>query len=209
MVGMARFERATPASRTQCPTRLGHIPTSATNYITCLKMSIKKFKELCYGFLHDKLDVRELSKKRIRKVHQSVIIYDLKCENNHKFEGWFKDRAAFERQKGEKLIACPVCGSDDVEMMLSSIAIMGKDTKVPKKEKSKEISPMKALQNFHEYINKAFEDVGANFAEVAMKMHYGEEDKKNIKGTTTKSEEENLKEEGIQFLKIPLPKFDS
>jgi hypothetical protein len=29
MVGMARFERATPASRTQCPTKLGHIPTSA------------------------------------------------------------------------------------------------------------------------------------------------------------------------------------
>ena len=28
MVGMARFERATPASRTQCPTKLGHIPTS-------------------------------------------------------------------------------------------------------------------------------------------------------------------------------------
>jgi hypothetical protein len=27
MVGMARFERATPASRTQCPTKLGHIPT--------------------------------------------------------------------------------------------------------------------------------------------------------------------------------------
>ena len=27
MVGMARFERATPASRTQCPTGLGHIPT--------------------------------------------------------------------------------------------------------------------------------------------------------------------------------------
>jgi hypothetical protein len=29
MVGMARFERATPASRTQCPTKLGHIPTSS------------------------------------------------------------------------------------------------------------------------------------------------------------------------------------
>jgi hypothetical protein len=31
MVGMARFERATPASRTQCPTKLGHIPTPALN----------------------------------------------------------------------------------------------------------------------------------------------------------------------------------
>jgi hypothetical protein len=31
MVGMARFERATPASRTQCPTKLGHIPTHILN----------------------------------------------------------------------------------------------------------------------------------------------------------------------------------
>jgi hypothetical protein len=31
MVGMARFERATPASRTQCPTKLGHIPTPGFN----------------------------------------------------------------------------------------------------------------------------------------------------------------------------------
>ncbi len=138
-----------------------------------------------------------------------MIIYDLKCGNSHKFEGWFKDRESFEKQKSERLITCPVCGSDDVEMMLSSIAIMGKDTKVPEKEKSKETSPMKALQSFHEYINKTFEDVGANFAEVALKMHSGEEDRKNIKGTTTKSEEENLIDEGVHFLKIPIPKFDS
>ena len=140
-----------------------------------------------------------------------MIIYDLKCNNSHTFEGWFTDRESFEKQKSERLITCPVCGSYDVEMMLSSIAIMGKDrdTKAAEKEQPKEISAMKALQNFHEYIDKAFEDVGANFAEVALKMHFGEEEKKNIKGTTTRSEEENLKEEGVQFFKIPIPKFDS
>jgi len=139
----------------------------------------------------------------------SVIIYDLKCENNHTFEGWFKDRMAFEKQKEGRLITCPVCGSDKVEMVLSSIAIMGKDPKVEGNEKAKEISPLKMLQNFHDYIDKTFEDVGANFADVALKMHYGEEEQKNIKGTTTRSEEENLKDEGVQFFKIPLPKFDS
>lgn len=138
-----------------------------------------------------------------------MIIYDLKCDNNHTFEGWFEGSAAFEEQKNKRLITCPICGSANVEMMLSSIAIMGKDTKMPQREKAKEISPMKALQTLYEYIDKTYEDVGANFAEVALKMHYGEEEKKNIKGTTTRSEEENLKEEGIQFFKIPLPKFNS
>jgi len=42
-----------------------------------------------------------------------------------------------------------------------------------------------------------------------LKIHYGEEEKRNIKGTSTPEEEETLKEEGVQFIKIPLPKMDS
>jgi hypothetical protein len=51
--------------------------------------------------------------------------------------------------------------------------------------------------------------VGNRFADVALKIHYGEEEKRNIKGTTTAQEEDNLKEEGVQFVKIPVPKMDS
>ena len=138
-----------------------------------------------------------------------MIIYDLKCEKDHKFEGWFNDRAAFEDQKTQKLITCPICGSSEVEMVPSSVTIMGKDLVESREKSSKDISPIKALQLFHEYLDKNFSDVGNKFAEVALKIHRGEEDKKNIKGTTTKSEEETLKEEGVQFIKVPIPKFDS
>ena len=138
-----------------------------------------------------------------------MIIYDLRCEKGHKFEGWFKDMLAFENQKSNKLITCPICGGMEVEMVPSSITIMGKDVRSLNKENTKEVSPVKALKIFHEYLDKNFEDVGEKFAEVALKIHHGEEDKKNIKGTTTENEEENLKEEGVQFFKIPLPKFDA
>ena len=138
-----------------------------------------------------------------------MIIYDLKCDKDHKFEGWFNDRAAFEDQKTRKLITCPICGSSEVEMVPSSVTIMGKDIAESRGKSSKDISPIKALQLFHEYLDKNFNDVGNKFAEVALKIHRGEEDKKNIKGTTTKSEEETLKEEGVQFIKVPIPKFDS
>jgi hypothetical protein len=137
-----------------------------------------------------------------------VIIYDLRCEKGHKFEGWFKDRLAFESQKREKIISCPICGGDDIEMVLSSIAIMGKDIRSSERENTRDLSPIKALQKLHEYLDKNFEDVGDKFAEVALKIHHGEEDRKNIKGTTTEHEEETLKEEGVQFFKIPVPKFD-
>lgn len=138
-----------------------------------------------------------------------MIIYDLKCEKNHKFEGWFNDRTAFEDQKIQKLITCPICGSSEVEMLLSSVSIMGKDIEESKEKSLKDLFPIKALQLFHEYLDKNFDDVGDKFANIAVKMHRGEEDRRNIKGTTTKTEEETLKEEGVKFIKVPIPKFDS
>ena len=137
-----------------------------------------------------------------------MIIYDLKCENAHKFEGWFQDRKAFEEQKDEKLISCPICGSLDAEVVPSSLTVVSRDSKV-EKAKTEEISPLKALRMLTEFIDKNFEDVGASFAEVATRIHNGEEMERNIKGTTTKNEEESLREEGVHFIKIPVPKFDS
>ena len=138
-----------------------------------------------------------------------MIIYDLKCEKGHKFEGWFNDQQAWISQNSQKIVSCPVCNSSNVEIVPSSITIMGKDLRASGKLREKELSPAKALQMFHHYIDKNFEDVGNKFAEVALKIHYGEEEKRNIKGTTTIQEENNLKEEGVQFIKIPVLKMDS
>ncbi|MEN6624216.1 MAG: DUF1178 family protein [Smithella sp.] len=137
-----------------------------------------------------------------------MIIFDLKCENGHKFDGWFKDRQAFTKQNLQKLVSCPVCNSCSIEIVPSSVAIIGRDSRSTDKMQQ-DISPLHALRALHQYIDKNFDDVGKNFAEVALKIHYGEEENRNIRGTTTSQEEENLKEEGIQFIKIPIPKMDS
>jgi hypothetical protein len=138
-----------------------------------------------------------------------VIIFDLKCEKGHKFDGWFKDRQSFIEQNSQKLVACPICNSCSIDILPSSVTIMGKDSRTAAKVEEKEISPAKALQMLRQYIDKNFEDVGSNFAEVALKIHFGEEEKRNIKGTTTPQEDDNLREEGVQFVKIPIPKMDS
>ena len=138
-----------------------------------------------------------------------MIIFDLKCANGHKFDGWFKDRQAFIEQNLQKLVACPVCNSSSVDIVPSSVTIMGKDSRDAGKLEGKENSPLKALQALHQYIDKNFEDVGNQFAEVALKINFGEEEKRNIKGTTTPQEDDNLREEGVQFIKVPIPKMDS
>ena len=138
-----------------------------------------------------------------------MIIYDVKCENGHKFEGWFKDRQAWIEQNAQRLISCPVCNSSTVEIVPSTITIMGKDSKIPAKKDDQEIAPQQALRLLQQYIDHNFEDVGNKFAEVALKIHAGDEEKRNIKGITTPQEEATLKEEGVSFIKIPLPKMDS
>ena len=133
-----------------------------------------------------------------------MIAYDLFCSNGHKFEGWFKDSSCYEEQKSSGSITCPICLDNQVEKAFSSFAIMknaGKPTE--------EIDPSKAyqaLQIINDYIDKHFEDVGTNFYKEALKIHYGEAEKKNIKGTASTEEEIILKEEGVQFLKVPIIK---
>ena len=68
------------------------------------------------------------------------------------------------------------------------------------------IDPHQALQLVHDFLDKHFEDVGTEFYKEALKIHYGETEKRNIKGTATTEEEVILKEEGVPFLKIPIIK---
>jgi len=133
-----------------------------------------------------------------------MILYDLACEKGHEFEGWFKDRESFEEQKTRGLIQCTVCGSSQISLRPSGFAI----------KTSKGFKPaVKAVRAFfqfvQDYVDKNFEDVDAQFAQEALKMHYGQAEKRNIRGVATEREEEMLREEGVQFRKITIPKFDA
>jgi hypothetical protein len=127
-----------------------------------------------------------------------MIAFDLFCSKGHKFECWFKDSASFEEQKSAGVINCPVCNDSQIEKAFSPFAI-----KKSGESKREEINPSQALQLMNEYIEKHFEDVGANFYKEALKIHYGEAEKRNIKGTATTEEEVILKEEGVPFVKVP------
>lgn len=132
-----------------------------------------------------------------------MIIYDLACDRNHAFEGWFQDRASFERQRDQQQIECPVCGSLAVEMVPSTIMIRGKQDQPALREESSP-SPTAVLKVLHDFIDRNFDNVGKHFAATAIKIHRGEEPKRNIRGSTTE------REEGIEFMKIPVPpKLDS
>ncbi len=133
-----------------------------------------------------------------------MIAFDLFCSKGHKFECWFKDGSSFEEEKSSGLITCPICNDRQIERAFSPFGIKKKGEK-----KRGEIDPEQAyhaLQVISDYIDKHFENVGADFYKEALKIHYGETEKRNIKGTASTEEEVILKEEGVQFFKVPIIK---
>lgn len=132
-----------------------------------------------------------------------MIAFDLQCQNGHKFEGWFEDRNAYDQQQKQGLIACPTCNDTHVAKIPSTFAIRARQQQAPQTEgTSADIAQLG--HRVADYVEKNFDNVGADFAEEALKMHYGISEPRNIRGVSTKQEEETLKQEGIQFFKLPL-----
>lgn len=132
-----------------------------------------------------------------------MIAYDLQCVNGHSFEGWFEDRKAYNAQKKKALIACPVCNSTSIARIPSMFSIK---SSVPLKELSDQQADMENIgKKIVDFVEKNFDDVGSEFTKEALKMHYGVTEARNIRGVSTKEEEQTLKEEGVQFFKIPMP----
>ena len=136
-----------------------------------------------------------------------MIAFDLQCGNGHTFEGWFEDNQTYNDQKKKDLIACPVCNDKSVTKILSPFAIKSSgSSKKAGGEQERQLSALaKASQEIADFVEKNFDDVGANFTKEALKIHYGASEPRNIRGVSTKEEEKTLKEEGIDFFKIPMP----
>jgi hypothetical protein len=133
-----------------------------------------------------------------------MIAFDLQCSKGHAFEGWFEDGKAYDQQKRKGLLTCPVCNDDSIIKVLSPVAI--KSTALKPRQLAVAESQLKALQEqMTEYVEKNFDNVGHKFATEALKIHYGASEPRNIRGVSTKEEEKQLKEEGIEFFKVPLP----
>ncbi len=136
-----------------------------------------------------------------------MIAFDLQCRNGHTFEGWFEDNQAYADQKKKDLITCPVCNDNAVTKIFSPFAIKlsGSSTRADG-EKEQQLSALaKVGREVADFVEKNFDDVGANFTKEALKIHYGVTEPRNIRGVSTKNDEKIMKSEGIEFFKIPLP----
>lgn len=140
-------------------------------------------------------------------------VFDLCCEADHRFEGWFASEAEYERQIAESLVECPFCSSRSLRKMLSAPRLnlshsqaerTAADPAAHSSQMAREQIQAMWMQMARRIIETT-EDVGARFAEEARKIHYREAEERAIRGTASADETAALADEGIEVLALPLP----
>lgn len=106
------------------------------------------------------------------------------------------------------MISCPYCNDTNIRRVISPVATRTSSSRREENEDKEEIDYKRLAKEIVNYVNNNFEDVGTDFAKEALKIHYGVKERRNIKGSATTDEEDILKNEGVQYFKIPVPKID-
>lgn len=136
-----------------------------------------------------------------------MIAFDIQCSNGHIFEGWFNNSDSFEEQNIKNMINCPYCNDSEIKKVLSPVA-MKSSARPEVLNEGEPIDYKKLAKAVVEYVDKNFENVGPDFMKEALKIHYGVTEKRNIRGSATKEDEDLLEKEGVEYFKIPVPKTE-
>jgi hypothetical protein len=162
-----------------------------------------------------------------------MIHYDLQCGKGHRFDGWFRDSAAFDAQAARGLVECPECGGNDVARALMAPRVARTlptpqqpapeaETAAPAPEPpAKPQAPVAVggaklpaqvlamLQRLRAEVERNCDYVGPQFAAEARRIHEGEAEVRGIYGEATPEEAESLTQDGIEVSRIPwVPRAD-
>ena len=142
-----------------------------------------------------------------------MIVFDLACGEGHRFEGWFGSSEDFAAQQARGLVACPECGSAEVEKAPMAPAVPRKGNRAT--EAKRQVSGSKLPPEASEALGKLAKMqaealksstwVGDKFADRSRAMHYGERDAEAIHGQASADEARALIDEGITVAPLLFP----
>ena len=159
-----------------------------------------------------------------------MIVFDLCCAvGNHRFEAWFSSSDSFADQQKRGLIACPICGDNDVRKAVMAPRVGAKSNQraeaaggagaaaVPAANMpamaadGPAVSPEVIRHMIAEIAAKQAEAlphskwVGNDFANAARAMHEGRVDDQMIHGQSSPEEMQALADEGIAAMPLLVP----
>jgi hypothetical protein len=135
-------------------------------------------------------------------------VLNLRCGQQHAYEGWFASEEDFVSQSERSIIACPLCGDTQVVRLPSAPRLnvsrhAAVESPVPPAgtEMTLQSQWLRAVRQ----VMSSTEDVGDRFPEEARRIHYGEVEERGIRGRASKEDAEALREEGIEVMALPMP----
>lgn len=144
-----------------------------------------------------------------------MIVFELICHDDHRFEAWFGSTADFERQAGTPLLTCPVCSSSEIRKApagLHTTRRKRRDTaidipvdQVSAPDHVAAFPPIEQLWRAIRKVVEGAENVGERFPEEARRIYYGEAPQRSIRGRASREESEALRDEGIDVMQLPVP----
>lgn len=145
-------------------------------------------------------------------------VLNLRCGQDHAFEGWFGSEDDFQDQSRRGVVQCPLCGDPSVTRLPSAprLNLSGARAETPAASSSPPASApatrpelpaalQAAWMEAVTHVLKHTEDVGERFPEEARRIHYGESAARGIRGQASAEQRAELAEEGIEVMPLPLP----
>jgi hypothetical protein len=136
-------------------------------------------------------------------------VLNLRCGQQHAYEGWFASEEDFASQQGRGIVACPLCGDTDTVRLPSAPRLKVSRHSAAAEPARAETSTEMTLQSqwlraVRQVLNST-EDVGERFPEEARRIHYGEVEERGIRGRASREDADALREEGIEVMALPIP----
>ncbi|WP_417426764.1 DUF1178 family protein [Hoeflea sp.] len=134
-----------------------------------------------------------------------MIKFNLQCDNDHEFEGWFFSSTDFDAQIERGLVECPSCGSHVIgkALMTPSVSVSREQDKRPLAMAPEKQEMLRKLREMVKAVRDNSEDVGDRFPDEARKIHHGETEARGIIGKASQEDARALVEEGIGIAPLP------
>lgn len=131
-----------------------------------------------------------------------MIRYALRCKDGHAFESWFASADAYDTLAARGMVACAVCGSEDVTkaMMAPKVQI---DTPAPRPLSAPASEVEGKIAALRAKVEAEATYVGPNFAQEARAIAASETPDRPIWGEANLTEAKALIEEGIPVSPLP------
>jgi hypothetical protein len=136
-------------------------------------------------------------------------VFNLRCGQQHAYEGWFASEEDFISQQERGMLACPLCGDSESVRMPNATRLKVSRHAAPAEQPTRSGTTEMTMQSqwlraMRQVLNST-EDVGERFPEEARRIHYGEVEERGIRGKASREDADALRDEGIEIVALPVP----